>query len=145
MEQPCYTWDPCDKIIEELLHALKYKYKGFLLKIYLKNHELKVDGNADQGISTPIPLPCYSNIRYTIRKHKISKKEGFIIPHIFLQNSWGFLPNPRTEYWLMCQPIFAVLWGYITEDWSESWGFPDRTSPGMEENVMNHMILEHVL
>ena len=68
--------------------------------------------------------------------------EGLIVPHVFLQDSWGFLPNPRTEYWLMCQPNFPVLWGYIPEDWSESWGFPDRTSPGMDRNLMNHMTLD---
>ena len=63
---------------------------------------------------------------------KLSLDEGFIVPHVFLQDSWGFLPIPRTEYWLMCQLIFAVLWGYIPEDWSESWGFPGRTTPRME-------------
>ena len=63
MEQPCYTWDTCDKIIEELLHALKYRYKGFLLRIYLKNHELKVDGNADQCISSVAMAPVQSQLK----------------------------------------------------------------------------------
>ena len=55
MEHPCYMQKPCDKFIKEHHHAHK-KYKDFLLKSCLKNHELKDNGNADQHISTPITL-----------------------------------------------------------------------------------------
>jgi len=71
--------------------------------------------------------------------------EVFIVPHRFLQDSWGFLHNPRTEYWLMCQPIFSVLWGYIPEDWRQSWGLSDRTSPGIDVYEVSHMTNKHVL
>ena len=48
------------------------------------------------------------------------------------EDSWGFLRTPRTQYWVMCQPTFAVLWGYIPEDWRQSWGFSDRISPRID-------------
>jgi hypothetical protein len=49
-----------------------------------------------------------------------AKKGGLYCSPVIPEDSWGFLGIPRTQYWLMCQPIFSVLWGYIPEDWRES-------------------------
>ena len=46
--------------------------------------------------------------------------------------------QPRTEYWLRCQPFSSVLWGYIPEDC--------QTGPvlGLMQ-VVSHMTYKHVL
>jgi len=75
------------------------------------------------------------------RRSLLSPTDSCRIP----EDSWGFLHNPRTEYWLMCQPIFSVLWGYIPEDWRQSWGLSDRTSPGIDVYEVSHMTNTHVL
>ena len=54
--------------------SVSTKIKYFLLKIYLKNHELKIDGNMDQCISTPINITMWKQSRYRIRKHERSKR-----------------------------------------------------------------------
>ena len=71
--------------------------------------------------------------------------QGVYCPPQIPAGSLRIPEDSRTQYWVMYQPIFWVLWGYIPEDWRQAWVFLDRTSPRITANGMSHMMYEHVL
>ena len=77
--------------------------KGFLLKTYLENHKLRVDGNTSTCASMHQHAYQYSNQGYRERKHEISEKtKNSYIGYFRIHIKTDVFEDKKLEYYKIC-------------------------------------------
>ena len=114
-------WNPFisyKKCMMKLLRAescSRIKIRSFLLKTYLENHKLMVDGKMDQHISKPINTMVWcvknSNQGYWERKHVRSKKDkNSYTSYYHIHTNTDMFIQYTTKSVVSLEKAYKILW-----------------------------------